>query len=330
MLDLILRGGTIIDGSGLPGYTGDVGVAGGRIVSVGRPLGDGARVVDATGKVVAPGFIDPHTHYDAQVLLRPVRATRPSSTASPRSSPATARSAWRRCGAAHRDRFGRMFRLIEEMPAAAFEQGVDWRWGDSFDGMVDAVAADIALNVAPLVGHSVLRLYVLGDDARRPATADEIAADVRPPAGLPRRRRRRDVDELHRHRGGPAPGAVALGPPRRTAGAVRRARRARPHAAGRARVLRPGPDRDARRDAGRDLPHVRHPHDAVAALPQRRHPRWHRAGDGGSGARMADRRARLAAGADPAHRHQLDARPAQHHVPRHPRLVAGALADDPR
>ena len=60
-----------------------------------------------------------------------------------------------------------MFRLIEEMPAAAFDQGVDWRWGESFDELVDTMAADLAVNVAPLVGHSVLRLYVMGDDARR-------------------------------------------------------------------------------------------------------------------------------------------------------------------
>jgi len=174
MLDLILRGGTIVDGSGLPGYRGDVGVAGGRIVSVGRTLGEGARVVDAAGKVVAPGFIDPHTHYDAQVLFDPYcypaveHGITTVVTGNCSLSMAPVRPA-------HRDRFGRMFRLIEEMPAAAFEQGVDWRWGESFDGMVDAVAADIALNVAPLVGHSVLRLYVLGDDARRPATEDEIA-----------------------------------------------------------------------------------------------------------------------------------------------------------
>src|SRR6187455_1381223 len=175
MLDLVLRGGTIIDGSGLPGYKGDVGVAGGRIVSVGRTLGEAASVVDATGRVVAPGFIDPHTHYDAQVLFDPYcypaveHGITTVVTGNCSLSMAPVRPA-------HRDRFGRMFRLIEEMPAAAFDQGVDWRWGESFDGMVDALAGDLALNVAPLVGHSVLRMFVMGDNARRAATPDELKA----------------------------------------------------------------------------------------------------------------------------------------------------------
>ena len=177
MLDLILRGGTIIDGSGLPGYRGDVGVAGGRIVSVGRSLAaaDAPTVIDAAGKVVAPGFIDPHTHYDAQLCFDPYAfpAVEHGITTVVTGNCSLSLAPVR---AAHRDRFGRMFRLIEEMPAAAFEKGVDWRWGESFGAMVDAVAADIALNVAPLVGHSVLRLYVLGDDARRSATAEEITA----------------------------------------------------------------------------------------------------------------------------------------------------------
>ena len=73
MLDLIIRNGTIIDGSGLPRYAGDVGVRDGRLASVGRRIGDAEAltVVDAAGKVVAPGFVDPHTHYDAQLCFDP-------------------------------------------------------------------------------------------------------------------------------------------------------------------------------------------------------------------------------------------------------------------
>jgi N-acyl-D-amino-acid deacylase len=174
MLDLVITGGTIVDGSGMPRYRGDVGIAGGKVVSVGRPLGHvDARRIDATGKVVTPGFIDPHTHVDAQICFDPY--------AYPSVEHGVTSLVTGNCSlslapvrAPHRERFSKMFRLIEEMPQAAFEQGVDWRWGESFDGMVDEVAKDLALNVAPLVGHSVLRMYVLGEDTRRAATDDEI------------------------------------------------------------------------------------------------------------------------------------------------------------
>ncbi len=176
MLDLVIRNGTIIDGTGLPRYAGDVGVRDGRLVSVGRRLADieAGVVVDAAGKVVAPGFIDPHTHYDAQLCFDPFAypAVEHGITSVVTGNCSLSLAPVR---PAHRERFSRMFRLIEEMPEAAFDVGVDWRWGESFDGMLDAVAADLAVNVAPLVGHSVLRMYVLGDDPRRAATADEVA-----------------------------------------------------------------------------------------------------------------------------------------------------------
>ncbi len=176
MLDLIIGNGTIVDGSGLPGYLGDIGISGNRIVSVGRSLADApsARRIDATGRVVTPGFIDPHTHIDAQVLFDPYafpcieHGITTAVTGNCSLSMAPVRTS-------QRDRFSAMFRLIEEMPAAAFDKGVDWRWGEGFGEMIDAVAADVALNIAPLVGHSVLRMFVMGDDIRRPATNDEVA-----------------------------------------------------------------------------------------------------------------------------------------------------------
>ena len=178
MLDLVVRNGTIVDGSGLPGYRGDIGVNDRRIVSVGRPLAtaEAMTVVDATGRVVAPGFVDPHTHYDAQVCFDPY--------AFPAIEHGITTVVTGNCSLSlapvrpeHRDRFSRMFRLIEEMPEAAFDKGVDWRWGNGFGAMADAVAADIALNVTPLVGHSVIRLFVMGDASQeRAATSDELGA----------------------------------------------------------------------------------------------------------------------------------------------------------
>lgn len=176
MLDLVIRNGLIVDGSGLPGHTGDVAISNGRVVKVGGRAGDAARVLDATGRVVAPGFIDPHTHYDAQLCFDPY--------AFPAIEHGVTTVVPGNCSLSlaplrpdQRDTFSRMFRLIEEMPEAAFDAGVDWRWGEGFGGWLDALADNISLNVAPLVGHSVLRMYVMGPEAQaRAANGDEIRA----------------------------------------------------------------------------------------------------------------------------------------------------------
>ena len=176
MLDLVIRDGLIVDGSGLPARRGDVAVVGGRIVSVGGRAGEAHRVIDATGRVVAPGFIDPHTHYDAQLCFDPY--------AFPAIEHGVTTVVPGNCSLSlaplridQRDAFSRMFRLIEEMPEAAFDASVDWRWGEGFGGWLDALTGNLALNVAPLVGHSVLRMFVMGPDAQaRAATAEEIGA----------------------------------------------------------------------------------------------------------------------------------------------------------
>ncbi|MEQ9161189.1 MAG: amidohydrolase family protein, partial [Ilumatobacter fluminis] len=174
MLDLVIRDGLIVDGSGLPGRRGDVAIDNGIIVGVGGRAAAGRREIDASGRVVAPGFIDPHTHYDAQLCFDPY--------AFPAIEHGVTTVVPGNCSLSlaplrvdQRDTFSRMFRLIEEMPEAAFDAGVDWRWGESFGGWLDALTGNLALNVAPLVGHSVLRMFVMGPEAQeRPATADEI------------------------------------------------------------------------------------------------------------------------------------------------------------
>lgn len=174
MLDLVIRNGLIVDGSGLPARRGDVSILDGRVVAVGGRAGDARHVLDAAGKVVAPGFIDPHTHYDAQLCFDPYAfpAIEHGVTTV---VPGNCSLSLAPLRADQRDAFSRMFRLIEEMPEAAFDAGVDWRWGEDFGGWLDALAENIALNVAPLVGHSVLRMYVMGPEAQsRAATGDEI------------------------------------------------------------------------------------------------------------------------------------------------------------
>jgi N-acyl-D-aspartate/D-glutamate deacylase len=176
MLDVAIRGGTIVDGSGLPGFRGDVGIAGGRIVSVGPALPAAARAIDATGRVVAPGFVDPHTHFDAQLCWD--KEARPSLEHGVTSVvPGNCSLSLAPLRKDQRQRFSRMFRQIEEMPEAAFDDGIDWRWGESFEGWVEALARGLAVNVAPLVGHSSIRLYVMGEDAaQRVARPDEVRA----------------------------------------------------------------------------------------------------------------------------------------------------------
>lgn len=176
MFDLVIRNGLIVDGSGLPGRRGDVAISDGKVVSVGGRAGEARREIDATGKVVAPGFIDPHTHYDAQLCFDPYAfpAIEHGVTTV---VPGNCSLSLAPLRAEQRVAFSSMFRLIEEMPEAAFDAGVDWRWGEDFGGMLDALTGNIALNVAPLVGHSVLRMYVMGDAAQeRPAAPEEIAA----------------------------------------------------------------------------------------------------------------------------------------------------------
>ncbi|MGH7785217.1 MAG: N-acyl-D-amino-acid deacylase family protein [Candidatus Binatia bacterium] len=172
--DLVIRGGTIIDGSGGPAQQGDVAIDGDRLVQVGGTAGAGRREMQADGLVVSPGFIDPHTHYDAQICWD--QALTPSCwngitsvvmgncgfTIAP-------------CKPSGRDRIMRMLERVEGMSLAALRSGITWDW-ESFPDYLDAIAAmRPALNVGSLMGHSALRYYVLDDAAgERAATAAEL------------------------------------------------------------------------------------------------------------------------------------------------------------
>jgi N-acyl-D-amino-acid deacylase len=174
MYDLLIKNGTVVDGSGQPGFHGDVAVRAGRIVGVGEVTGDARRVVDAAGKVVAPGFIDPHTHFDAQLLwdgrAKPALAHGVTTIV-----PGNCSLSLAPLRAEHRMKLVGMFNQIEEMPLKAFKEGVVWDW-ETFSEYIDRIRKGLAINVAPLVGHSVLRLWVMRQAAmERTATPAEVA-----------------------------------------------------------------------------------------------------------------------------------------------------------
>lgn len=175
MFDVIVRGGLVVDGSGQPGFEGDVAVKDGRIAAVGRVEGEARHVVDAAGRVVAPGFIDPHTHFDVQLLWD--GAARPALEHGVTCVvPGNCSLSLAPLKAADRPRVVGMFQQIEEMPPEAFTTAFEWTWED-FAGYRAAIEKALSINVAPLVGHSVIRLWVMGPAAQeRAAAPDEIAA----------------------------------------------------------------------------------------------------------------------------------------------------------
>ncbi len=178
MLDHLITGGTIVDGTGAPGHVGDLGIRDGRIVALG-PVGsiteDAAETFDATGGVVAPGFVDPHTHYDAQLHWDPYAT--PSNTHGVTSMVAG------NCGftlaplhAEDADYIRRMMAKVEGMSLAALENGVDWNW-ETFAEYLDRLDGNIAINTGFMVGHCALRRYVMGAEATAgEATPDQIEA----------------------------------------------------------------------------------------------------------------------------------------------------------
>jgi N-acyl-D-aspartate/D-glutamate deacylase len=175
MLDLVIKNGKVVDGSGLPAFVGDLGIKDGVIVKVGRVSEPAETTVDASGQVVAPGFIDPHTHFDAQLLWD--GAAKPAIEHGITTIvPGNCSLSLAPLKAEHRMKLVGMFNQIEEMPHKAFAEGVEWNW-ETFEEFVARIGKDLDINVAPLVGHSVLRLWVMGDDSmKRTATEAETQA----------------------------------------------------------------------------------------------------------------------------------------------------------
>jgi N-acyl-D-aspartate/D-glutamate deacylase len=177
MLDLLIRGGTILDGSGAPGRPGDVGIRGGRVVALG-PVNEPARqAIDATGLAVAPGFIDIHTHYDAQAFW--------DGTLSPSSFHGVTTVIGGNCGFSIAplapeagDYLMRMLARVEGMPLESLQTGVPWSWR-SFGEYLGLLEGKLAVNAGFLVGHSAVRRVVMGERAvGHQATPEELARMV--------------------------------------------------------------------------------------------------------------------------------------------------------
>ncbi len=170
----VLRGGTIVDGTGAPGVAGDVAISDGKIVGVGTGL-SGDHSIDASGCVVAPGFIDIHTHYDAQVFWDP--ALTPSCYHGVTTVVAG------NCGFSlaptmpdRRMQIARTLEKVEDMDVESLAAGIPWDFTTFPEYLASVDAKGSALNFAAYVGHTPLRIYVMGDEASsRTATPEEVA-----------------------------------------------------------------------------------------------------------------------------------------------------------
>ena len=180
--DLVIRGGTVIDGTGAPGVRADVAINGDRVAEIGDQL-SGRRELDASGHAVTPGFIDIHTHYDAQVFWDP--ALTPSSWHGVTSVVAgNCGFSIAPCRPEHRGLIGRTLQHVEDMSLATLEAGIPWEF-ETFPEYLDTVERHgVALNYTAYIGHTALRLFVMGDEGyeREEPTEDELrqmAAAVR-------------------------------------------------------------------------------------------------------------------------------------------------------
>src|SRR5947207_6549775 len=160
-LDLLIKNGTVVDGSGMPRYRADIGVRAGKIVEIGRIRSSAEKVIDADALIVAPGFIDGHTHMDAQIAWDPLGSC----------------SCWHgvtsvvmgNCGFAlapckpeDREWFARCLTAVEDIPTEAMLAGIDWNWESFPEYLAKVASLPKGLNYGMYIGHSALRMSAMG------------------------------------------------------------------------------------------------------------------------------------------------------------------------
>jgi N-acyl-D-aspartate/D-glutamate deacylase len=179
MFDLVVRGGTVVDGSGRPRFRADVGVQEGRIASIGRIREKAAEEIDAEGRFVAPGFIEVHTHMDAQVFWDPL-GTCSSWHGITTAVLGNCGFTLAPCAEADKDLVMRSLERAEDISRDAMLAGITWQW-ETFPEYLDAVErTPKGINYAGYMGHSALRTYVMGERAFEQAgTDDDVAAMCR-------------------------------------------------------------------------------------------------------------------------------------------------------
>ena len=177
MPDLIIRNGTVVDGTGAPSYVADIAVSNGVITAIGADLGDASEVLDATGLLVTPGFVDIHTHYDGQAtwdtLLEPTSGHGVTTIVAGNCGVGFApvrpgKEAW----------LVQLMEGVEDIPGTALHEGITWGW-ESFAEYLDVLdSRHYSMDIAAYIAHGPLRAYVMGDRGARnePAGAEDIAA----------------------------------------------------------------------------------------------------------------------------------------------------------
>src|SRR5690349_13991597 len=160
--DLVIRGGTIVDGSGGQAYTADVIVAGDRIAGIGRYSGPAADEIDARGKIVTPGFVDVHTHLDAQITWDPL--------GSPSNLHGVTSAVVGNCGVGFapckpQDRDYLMFLMegVEDIPRAAMKEGIHWEWESFPEYLAHLAKSPLGINIGAHLSHAPLRIFAMGE-----------------------------------------------------------------------------------------------------------------------------------------------------------------------